>query len=199
MIAVDCEIDCSRLTPTARPHKFFGRIFEHSSRRSLTALFVAFGDNLHCPHALPLVVGLVYWFVVFIVRCSSTLLGVSSPGTAPCPHGTERRTRHGLEHIVPPAPTSLRACGRMPHAQRITHTHTYTSAAHTGPARTPPATIHHTCRIARHERNSQQPNTACRRPHGAHITCPAWLGLGHGGLFRVVERLWRARGAGKGC
>ena len=33
--------------------------------------------------------------------------GASSPGTAPCPQDTERRTRHGLdlEHIVPPAPS----------------------------------------------------------------------------------------------
>ena len=34
----------------------FSRIIDPSSRRYQTALFVAYGDNLHCPPAVPLVV-----------------------------------------------------------------------------------------------------------------------------------------------
>ena len=34
----------------------FSRIIDPSSRRYQTALFVAYGDNLHCPRAVPLVV-----------------------------------------------------------------------------------------------------------------------------------------------
>ena len=92
------------------------------------------------PRSYSCVVVLVFVDILshFIVRWSSILLGVSSPGTAPCPQDTERRTRQStqgldLEHIVlrrsmiarpqAQAPTSL-LCVRAPIVRTANYTDT---------------------------------------------------------------------------
>ena len=72
--------------------------------------------------------------------------------TVPTGHGASRRTRHGLEHIVPPAPTSYITTARAGahRASHITniHTDTYVSGTRT-PRRTTPRAHQGVARTAR--------------------------------------------------
>ena len=140
------------------------------------------GTLTSCPHALPLVVVLVYWFVDilshFIVRCSSTIFGcTSSPGTAQDTERRRRPSRHS--HTTDERPLHhYRACGRPSCAPHNTYIHTYTlvSSTRTRPARSC------TCRVSPYATSTPR-----RRPHSAHHTHRmAWIRPR--GLFESGER-----------
>ena len=95
-----------------------------------------------------------------------------------------RRTRHGLEHIVPPAPTSPPRA-RVPRAVRTLHPYSH--------RRTRTSTRMQRDRSTTTKRNTPYTyiasSTHAYATRAARITYPIWLGSGHGALLRERERV----------